>query len=153
MLEWDHLRTRTKLQKAGVEEIGVFGKRSSLGRREFLLPNDADTFLLSFFFNTSSTARPENLLSIDLLYRRKRRRRRRRRKRRRSGDEGKLRYRSAPPGSSVLLLVDLTYPSNYHKHHLSIQKMAFLLALPTYLLTYMCLLSNTTLNRSRYTSA
>lgn len=49
MLEWDHLRTRTKLQKAGVEEIGVFGKRSWLGRREFLIPNDADTFLLSFF--------------------------------------------------------------------------------------------------------
>lgn len=31
--------------------------------------------------------------------------------------------------------------------------MAFLSALPTYLLTYMYLLSNTTLNRSRYTSA
>lgn len=32
-------------------------------------------------------------------------------------------------------------------------KMAFLSALPIYLLTYMCILSNTTLNRSRYTSA
>lgn len=31
--------------------------------------------------------------------------------------------------------------------------MAFLSALPIYLLTYMCILSNTTLNRSRYTSA
>lgn len=31
--------------------------------------------------------------------------------------------------------------------------MAFLSALPTYLLTYMCLLPNLTLNRSRYTSA
>lgn len=31
--------------------------------------------------------------------------------------------------------------------------MASLSALPTYLLTYMCILSNTTLNRSRHTSA
>lgn len=44
--------------------------------------------------------------------------------------KSKLRYRSAPPGSSVLLLVDLTYPANYHKHHLSIHEMAFLSALP-----------------------
>lgn len=48
--------------------------------------------------------------------------------------KSKLRYRSAPPGSSVL--VYLTYPSNYHKHHLSIHKNGLSLS-TTYLPTYL----------------